>query len=69
FKASEVLLTSTPNCLLPVSAIDGQAIGGGRPGPVFTRLLQAWSDAVGLDIAGQALKFAVPGSAATSQGV
>jgi branched-chain amino acid aminotransferase len=54
--ADEVLLTSTPNCILPATRLDGQPIGAGRPGPVHARLLAAWSDHVGLDIAGQALQ-------------
>jgi len=52
--ADEILLTSTPNCLLPVTRFDGVAVGGGRPGPLFGRLLAAWSRDVGLDIAAQA---------------
>ena len=56
--ADEVLLTSTSNCLLPVTQLDGQAIGQGRPGPVFERLLRAWGESVGVDIAGQAVQFA-----------
>lgn len=52
--ADEVLLTSTPNCILPATRLDGRPIGAGRPGPVQARLLAAWSDHVGLDIAGQA---------------
>jgi branched-chain amino acid aminotransferase len=57
--ADEVLLTSTPNCLLPVVRVNGSVIGGGSPGVVFRKLLQAWSGAVGIDIAGQAKRFAV----------
>ena len=52
--ADEILLTSTPNCLLPVTRLDGQAIGDGRPGPLFARLLAAWGRDVGIDIATQA---------------
>jgi branched-subunit amino acid aminotransferase/4-amino-4-deoxychorismate lyase len=58
--ADEILLTSTPNCLLPVTRFDGLPIGGGRPGPLFGRLLAAWSRDVGLDIAAQARAFAGP---------
>jgi branched-subunit amino acid aminotransferase/4-amino-4-deoxychorismate lyase len=54
----EILLTSTPNCLLPVTRFDGDAIGGGRPGACFRRLLAAWSDGVGVDIATQAQRCA-----------
>lgn len=55
--ADEMLLTSSPNCLLPAVSLDGRAIGSGVPGPVFKDLLAAWSDEVGLDIAAQARAF------------
>jgi branched-chain amino acid aminotransferase len=55
--ADEVLLSSTPNCLLPVTRFDGRAIGGGKPGPVFKRLLAAWSEMVGVEIDEQAARF------------
>jgi len=56
--ADEVLLSSTPFCLLPVTRFDGRAIAGGRPGPIFRKLLRAWSDRVGIDPAEQARRFA-----------
>jgi branched-chain amino acid aminotransferase len=56
--AEEVLLSSTPWCLLPVTRLNGRPIAGGAPGPVFQRLLAAWSQWVGTDIAGQAQRFA-----------
>lgn len=52
--ADEILLTSTPSCLLPATRFDGRPVGSGTPGPVFHRLLAAWSEAAGIDIAGQA---------------
>ena len=55
--AEEVLLTSTPNCLLPVVRLNGNPIGRGSPGVVFHRLLQAWGEAVGIDVAAQARRF------------
>jgi len=55
--ADEVLLTSTPNCLLPATRFNGAPIGSGEPGPAFARLLRAWNDSVGLDIAAQARAF------------
>jgi branched-chain amino acid aminotransferase len=51
--ADECLATSTPTCLLPVTRINGKPVGSGVPGEAFGRLLAAWSDAVGLDIAEQ----------------
>ena len=53
-EADEILLTSTPSCLLPATRFDGRPVGGGRPGPVQSVLLAAWSRGVGLDIEGQA---------------
>ena len=56
--ADEVLLTSTPMCLLPVTQMNDRPIGRGAPGTVFGRLLDAWSQMVGVDIVGQAERFA-----------
>jgi len=52
--ADEILLTSTPSCILPATRCDGRPAGGGRPGPVYAAMLAAWSAAVGVDIAAQA---------------
>ncbi|HEY6564517.1 MAG TPA: aminotransferase class IV, partial [Pirellulaceae bacterium] len=56
--ADEVLLCSTSPCLLPVVSLDGQPIGHGRPGPAFHRLLRAFGNGVGVDIAEQARRCA-----------
>ncbi|MEX2188580.1 MAG: aminotransferase class IV [Pirellulales bacterium] len=56
-RAEELLLTSTSPCVLPVTRLDGQAIGDGRTGAVHARLLAAWSAMVGVDISGQAMGF------------
>ena len=52
--ADEILLTSTPSCLLSATRLDGRAVGDGRPGPIFHRLLAAWNELAGIDIAAQA---------------
>jgi branched-subunit amino acid aminotransferase/4-amino-4-deoxychorismate lyase len=52
--ADEILLTSTPSCILPATRLDGTPIADGRPGPVYRMLLEAWNGAVGVDIAAQA---------------
>jgi branched-chain amino acid aminotransferase len=51
--ADEAVLASTPFCLMPVTRINGVPIADGLPGPLHRRLIQAWSEAVGVDIAGQ----------------
>ncbi|MDA0588844.1 MAG: aminotransferase class IV [Planctomycetota bacterium] len=52
--ADEVLTTSTPYCVIPVTHFNGQPIGNGEPGPSFQRLIAAWSHSVGVDIVRQA---------------
>ena len=50
--ADEAFLASTPYCLCPVTKINGVMIGDGQPGFVYRRLMSAWNELVGLDIAG-----------------
>ncbi|MCA9218221.1 MAG: aminotransferase class IV, partial [Planctomycetales bacterium] len=53
--ANEVLLTSTPFCVLPLTSIDGHHIGGTDRGTsMYTRVLQAWSHDVSVNIRKQA---------------
>lgn len=56
--AEEVLLCSTSPCVWPVLHVNGQTIGSGSPGPVFQRLIEAWSQHVGIDIIAQARRHA-----------
>ena len=56
--ADEVFLTSTSICIQPVVRQDDRSIGDGQPGPMYRRLLEAWSAKVGVDIAAQAKRFA-----------
>jgi len=51
--ADEAFLTSTPHCLLPVTRFNQLPIGTGQPGPIFHKLIEAWSKSVGVDIVGQ----------------
>lgn len=49
--ADEAFVTTTPYCMAPVTRFNGVPIGDGRPGgPVFEKLLAAWSQEVGVDI-------------------
>lgn len=51
--ADEAFMTGTPFCMLPVTKLNGDAIGAGTVGPVFTRLIDQWSANTGVDIIGQ----------------
>lgn len=48
--ADEAFTTTTPYCILPVTRLNGIAIGDGTPGPIFRGLINAWSELVGVDI-------------------
>ncbi len=48
--AEEAMLASTPYCLAPITKINGVPIGTGKRGPVFERLMEAWSARVGINI-------------------
>jgi branched-chain amino acid aminotransferase len=51
--ADEVWLTTTPYCIAPCTKINGVPIGNGKPGPLFAKMISAWSDLVGMDITQQ----------------
>jgi len=48
--ADEAFTTTTPYAMCPVVKINGAPIGTGKPGPMFKRLIDAWSQIVGVDI-------------------
>jgi D-alanine transaminase len=50
--ADEVILVGTTSEVLPVVQVDGDLIGGGRPGPVARRLWDAYRDEVERWLAG-----------------
>ena len=54
-QADEVFVTGTPFCLLPITWLNGLPIG--PIGPVYRRLLAAWSESVAVDIAGQIMAW------------
>ncbi|MDP6121205.1 MAG: aminotransferase class IV, partial [Rhodospirillales bacterium] len=57
YTADEVFVTSTSLCLCPVSSFNCAPIAGGQvPGPISKQLLDAYSDLVDCDIAGQYLR-------------
>jgi branched-chain amino acid aminotransferase len=58
YTADEAFFTSTSPCVLPVTRVDRRPIGDGKPGPTVKRLLQAWSEVVGVNIVEQAKHYA-----------
>ncbi len=63
--ADEALLTSTSLCAAPVRSLNGKVYPGGAPGPVTRRLMEAFSELVGMDHAGQYLRFLTNASPST----
>jgi len=52
--ADEMFFTSTPYCIMPSTKFNNLPVGDGTVGPVTRRLLEAWSELVGMDIVAQA---------------
>jgi hypothetical protein len=55
--------------MLPITKINGMTIGDGKMGPIFRRLIDSWSEEVGVDIIAQTRAFAAEvgsGTAGTS---
>lgn len=52
--ADEMFFTSTPYCIMPSTKFNNLQVGDGQVGPVTKRLLEAWSELVGMDIVAQA---------------
>jgi branched-chain amino acid aminotransferase len=54
--ADEAFVSTTPYCMAPVTRFNGVRIGKGAVGgPIYHRILEAWSQEVGLDIRAQVL--------------
>lgn len=58
YNADEAFFSTSSYCILPVSQVDGKSIGRKLPGTITSRLLNTWSDKVGIDIVAQAEKYA-----------
>jgi branched-chain amino acid aminotransferase len=58
--ADEAFITVTSKCVVPVTRVNGSPIGDGKPGPMVTRLQNAWAEHYGLDFVSQALAHLEP---------
>jgi branched-chain amino acid aminotransferase len=56
--ADEAFMTATPFCILPVTRFNHNNISDGKMGPVTRKLLDTWSDNVGVDIEKQIKSYA-----------
>jgi branched-chain amino acid aminotransferase len=57
YTADEAFMTGTPFCMLPVTSLNGNPIGTGKVGEVFSQLIGQWSANTGVDIIGQIKKW------------
>ncbi|MBN1444789.1 MAG: aminotransferase class IV [Candidatus Omnitrophica bacterium] len=57
YNSDEAFLTTSSYCILPISRVNGVKTGAGKPGAVTNKLLDAWSETVGVDIVEQARRF------------
>lgn len=57
YAADEAFMTGTPFCALPVTSLNGIAIGKGNIGKTTQMILAKWSDNVGVDIVEQIRAF------------
>ena len=58
YTADEAFITSTSYCIVPVCSINGSVIGNASiPGPITSRLQNAYSGLVGIDIVKQYLSY------------
>jgi branched-chain amino acid aminotransferase len=55
--ASEGFFTSTSLCVCPLGSINGRAYPAAVPGPITAKIMQAFSELVDFDFAGQYLRF------------
>jgi len=57
YGADEAFMTGTPFCMLPVTSLNGIKISDGKVGNIFTKILNQWSENVGIDISRQIKKW------------
>lgn len=55
--ADEAFMTATPFCILPVTRFKNENIGSGVMGPMTQKLLNRWSEDVGVNIVDQIKEY------------
>ncbi|MEZ6048301.1 MAG: aminotransferase class IV [Planctomycetaceae bacterium] len=56
--ADEIFCSATSFGAVHAASFEGQPIGDGQPGPILTRIREAWKKRIGLDFMAQAEKYA-----------
>ena len=56
--ADELFCTSTPYGIAYFNKVEGQTVGDGTPGPVFSRIQDAWQQRTGVNFLDQAESYA-----------
>lgn len=56
--ADEAFFSCTPFSIVPAVRFHGREIGSGKVGPIYTKLINSWSQKVGVDIIAQAQAYA-----------
>lgn len=59
-RADEAFFTSTSLCICPMRSLDGRVFPAGTPGPVTQRLMDGFSELVGMDYVEQYTRHATP---------
>ena len=58
YNADEMFITSTSFCICPVKSINGTIIGSGEiPGPITTKIIEAYKELVDYDFVAQYLRY------------
>jgi len=50
YTADEAFMTGTPFCMLPVTSLNSVLIGDGKVGPIYSKLINEWSQKTDVDI-------------------
>ena len=53
YTADEAFMTGTPFCMLPVTSLNSVIIGNGKVGPIFSKLINQWSNNTNINIINQ----------------
>ena len=53
YTADEAFMTGTPFCMLPVTSLNGIAIGNGKVSSIFSKIINQWSNNTEVDIIAQ----------------